>query len=88
VSERDDDTGGGSDRDGDGAGSDGDGDGGVAHGLAVDGPLACDTCGATVAVADATRTETMGGLDPSKWQTLCCPDCGSRLQTVFVGLDG
>jgi hypothetical protein len=29
----------------------------------------------------------MGGLDPDKWQTLCCPDCGSRLKTVFVGLE-
>jgi len=27
----------------------------------------------------------MGGLDPMKWQTLCCPSCGSRLQTIYVG---
>jgi hypothetical protein len=34
---------------------------------------------------EAIRGETMGGLDPATWQTLSCPDCGSRLQTVFVG---
>ena len=45
----------------------------------------CDTCETTVSVTDARRTETMGDLDPSKWQTLCCPDCGNRLKTVFVG---
>jgi uncharacterized protein (UPF0212 family) len=26
----------------------------------------------------------MGDLDPTKWQTLCCPHCGNRLKTVFV----
>jgi Zn finger protein HypA/HybF involved in hydrogenase expression len=45
----------------------------------------CDTCESTVAAADARRTETYGGLDPTKWQTLCCPTCGSRLKTVLVG---
>lgn len=45
----------------------------------------CDTCDATVAYDDARRTKTMGGLDPEKWQTFCCPDCGDRLRTVFVG---
>ncbi|MFC4541233.1 hypothetical protein ACFO5R_04755 [Halosolutus amylolyticus] len=45
----------------------------------------CDTCGAVVPFADARRTKTIGGLDPAKWQTLCCPNCGSRLKTVFVG---
>jgi DNA-directed RNA polymerase subunit RPC12/RpoP len=45
----------------------------------------CETCGRTVAVADARRRETYGGLDPDAWQTLCCPTCGSRLKTVFVG---
>lgn len=45
----------------------------------------CDACGAVVALADARRAETMAGLDPAKWQTLCCPDCGTRLKTVFVG---
>ncbi|WP_265109784.1 hypothetical protein [Halosolutus halophilus] len=44
----------------------------------------CDTCGAVLAFEDARRTKTMGGLDPTKWQTLCCPNCGSRLKTVFV----
>lgn len=34
--------------------------------------------------AEATRTETDGDLDASGWQTLCCPGCGSRLETVFV----
>lgn len=49
--------------------------------------LRCDRCGAAVDPEEARRTETMGGLDPEKWQTLCCPDCGVRLKTVFVGLD-
>jgi DNA-directed RNA polymerase subunit RPC12/RpoP len=47
--------------------------------------LECDTCGREVDPGEAIRTETMGGLDPAKWQTLCCPDCGNRLKTVFVG---
>ena len=50
-----------------------------------DGPFECDTCDATVQFDEARRAKTMGGLDPTKWQTLCCPHCGSRLQTVFVG---
>lgn len=45
----------------------------------------CENCGAVVAFEDARRTGTMGDLDPATWQTLCCPDCGSRLKTVFVG---
>ena len=47
--------------------------------------LTCGNCGATVDPADATRSKTMGGLDPTKWQTLCCPTCGDRLKTVYVG---
>ncbi|WP_318567250.1 hypothetical protein [Salinigranum marinum] len=47
--------------------------------------LRCATCGRAVAVADAHRRETYGGLDSDAWQTLCCPTCGSRLKTVFVG---
>jgi DNA-directed RNA polymerase subunit RPC12/RpoP len=50
-----------------------------------DDSLHCDTCDATVDVTDARRSETYGDLDPTRWQTLCCPHCGSRLQTVFVG---
>ena len=45
----------------------------------------CDTCERDVTRAEARRSETYGGLDPEKWQTLCCPDCGGRLKTVFVG---
>jgi uncharacterized protein YlaI len=45
----------------------------------------CSTCGAVVAFDDARRTATIGDLDPETWQTLCCPDCGTRLKTVFVG---
>jgi hypothetical protein len=45
----------------------------------------CDGCGRTVTREAATRTATMGDLDPDRWQTLCCPGCGSRLQTVLVG---
>lgn len=47
----------------------------------------CECCGADVARGEAIRTETYGDLDPTKWQTLCCPDCGARLKTVFVGGD-
>jgi len=52
------------------------------------GPFTCDGCGTTVEASDAIRTETMGDLDPTTWQTLCCPTCGSRLKTVFVGDHG
>lgn len=45
----------------------------------------CDRCGERVGREEAIRTETYGPLDPSKWQVLCCPVCGSRLKTVFVG---
>jgi len=47
--------------------------------------LYCDTCERAVERAAATRTETYGDLDSDTWQTLCCPNCGSRLKTVFVG---
>lgn len=45
----------------------------------------CEACGEVVAFDDARRTETIGDLDPTKWQTLCCPNCGNRLKTVYVG---
>jgi DNA-directed RNA polymerase subunit RPC12/RpoP len=45
----------------------------------------CDTCDREVPSDEATRGETMGDLDPETWQTLSCPHCGNRLQTVFVG---
>ncbi|QZX98515.1 hypothetical protein [Halobaculum rubrum] len=47
----------------------------------------CDDCGTGFRTSEATRTRTMGGLDPDAWQTLCCPACGVRVKTVFVGLD-
>lgn len=47
--------------------------------------LTCEECGETVPRKAATRTGTMGSLDPTTWQTLCCPACGARLKTVFVG---
>lgn len=47
--------------------------------------LRCDNCGAAVDESDAVRRRTYGDLDPDAWQTLCCPDCGARLRTVFVG---
>ncbi|MFB6119157.1 hypothetical protein [Halosegnis sp.] len=46
-------------------------------------PLDCD-CGRSVEPAAARRAETYGDLDPTRWQTLCCPTCGRRLKTVFV----
>lgn len=48
---------------------------------------ACDNCGADFTSVGATRTETMGGLDADAWQTLCCPACGVRVKTVFMGRD-
>jgi hypothetical protein len=48
----------------------------------------CDTCERDVTREDAIRTKTMGDLDPAKWQSLCCPNCGRRLETVFVGREG
>ena len=45
----------------------------------------CGTCGTRLPIDEAVRSETYGGLDPETWQTLCCPSCGSRLKTVFVG---
>lgn len=50
-----------------------------------DAALHCETCDSDVAREAATRTGTMGDLDPTTWQTLCCPGCGARLKTVFVG---
>ena len=51
--------------------------------MSVPDTLECDTCDRTVDAA--VRRETMGDLDPTKWQTFCCPHCGNRLKTVFVG---
>jgi len=48
-------------------------------------PLRCETCDRTVDPEEAIRTRTYGDLDPDRWRTLCCPDCGRRLKTVFVG---
>ncbi|WP_276260253.1 hypothetical protein [Haloglomus litoreum] len=47
----------------------------------------CGTCDREIDREAATRTETFADLDPTKWQSLCCPDCGQRLKTVFVGLE-
>lgn len=53
----------------------------------ADESLYCDQCGAAIEESEAIRTETMGDLDPDRWQTLCCPGCGRRLKTVFTGLE-
>lgn len=47
--------------------------------------LYCGACEREVAVEAATRAETYGDLDPARWQALCCPTCGRKLKTVFVG---
>jgi len=47
----------------------------------------CGTCDREVPSEAATRTKTFGGLDSEKWQSFCCPDCGRKLKTVFVGLE-
>jgi len=46
--------------------------------------LTCDGCDREVTPEAAVRAKTYGDLDPSKWQSLCCPDCGRKLKTVFV----
>ncbi|SIR71544.1 hypothetical protein [Natronorubrum daqingense] len=51
----------------------------------TEGPFTCEMCDATVTMRDARRSKPMGDLDPMAWQTLCCPHCGSRLRTVYVG---
>jgi len=51
----------------------------------ADDTFECEVCDAVVEFGDARRAETMDGLDPTKWQTLCYPACGGRLKTVFVG---
>lgn len=53
--------------------------------MPLPGRLDCGTCGRTVDGEAAVRTETVGDLDPMRWQTLCCPACGTRLKTVYVG---
>ncbi|MFC6862747.1 hypothetical protein ACFQGE_04645 [Halomicroarcula sp. GCM10025817] len=45
----------------------------------------CGTCDRSVRAAAAIRPSTYGGLDEDRWETLCCPHCGARLTTVFVG---
>jgi DNA-directed RNA polymerase subunit RPC12/RpoP len=45
----------------------------------------CDTCRREVPESETIRAETFGALDTERWQTLCCPHCGARLETVFVG---
>lgn len=47
--------------------------------------LTCNSCGESVPLERADVSGTMGDLDPEMWQTLCCPNCGERLKTVFVG---
>lgn len=44
----------------------------------------CETCDREVSREEVIRTKTIGGLDPERFQTFCCPDCGNRLETVFV----
>jgi len=49
-----------------------------------DDDLYCEPCERSVAPEAATRSETMGDLGPTRWQSLCCPGCGRKLRTVFV----
>lgn len=53
--------------------------------MAGEDPYTCEACGAETTRRDAIRRATMADLDPQTWQTLCCPDCGARLETVYVG---
>ncbi len=45
----------------------------------------CEACDRSVEYDAAIRRQTVGGLDPEKWQMFCCDRCGNRLETVFVG---
>lgn len=47
--------------------------------------LFCDDCDRAVDREETTRTEPFADLDPTKWQSLCCPTCGRKLKTAFVG---
>jgi len=53
--------------------------------VSVPDSLECDTCGSAMPAEAAVRRETMGDPDLTTWQTFCCPNCGCRLKTVFVG---
>jgi hypothetical protein len=50
-------------------------------------PFHCDACDRDVPRTEAIRTGTFGDLDPERWQAFCCPGCGRKLKTVFVGLE-
>lgn len=52
-----------------------------------DDALECSHCEKTVDREEAIRRKTYGDLDTDRWQTLCCPHCGRRLKTVFVGAE-
>lgn len=52
-----------------------------------DDALECSHCEKTVDREEAIRRKTYGDLDTDRWQTLCCPQCGRRLKTVFVGAE-
>lgn len=45
----------------------------------------CETCDVEYSLAETDECGTMGDLDPETWQTRCCPRCGNRLKTIFVG---
>lgn len=47
----------------------------------------CEQCNESVTPKEAIRTKTFADLDPDTWQVLCCPTCGQRLKTVFVGTE-
>ena len=46
--------------------------------------LDCDTCDWTVPGKEAVRRETTDDLEPTTWQALRCPGCGSRAKPLFV----
>ena len=50
----------------------------------ADSTLFCDTCDRSVDREETTRTEPYADLDPTMWQSLCCPGCGRKLTTVLV----
>lgn len=55
--------------------------------MVTDNEYLCEFCNKTHNKNEVIRSKTYGDLDSEKWQTFCCPNCGRRIKTVFVGLE-
>jgi predicted RNA-binding Zn-ribbon protein involved in translation (DUF1610 family) len=70
---------------GDGGDSGDDGDNASEHGDDEEPEFQCDNCGEAFDRDRGIRSAPMGDLDTSQWQRFDCPNCGTRVKTVFVG---